>query len=58
MVNNTDQPWNDFDNQHLKIAQKRCGEIYKNSPCVKMFKKRTERDYSVICGKGTENEST
>ncbi len=51
MENRTDKAWNDFDNQHLAIAKKRCGEIYRKSPCVKLFRKRSESDYSVICGK-------
>lgn len=51
MINKTDKPWNDFDYQHLEIAKKRCGEIYPNSVCVKQFIKRTESDFSVICGK-------
>ncbi len=52
--NRTEFPWNDYDQQHLDTAKKRCGEIYKNSPCVVKFIKRTESDYSVICGKGKE----
>lgn len=42
--------FNEFDVKHVKIAMKRCGEIYKGSPCIKKFIKRTQRDYSVICG--------
>lgn len=51
MVNLTNLDWNDFDRQHLQVAKKRCGEIYKKSPCALEFRKRSERDYSVICGK-------
>lgn len=51
MINKTSDPWNDQDKQHLDIAKKRCGEIYKNSACVRTFIKRTTSDYSVICSK-------
>jgi hypothetical protein len=50
MQNKTKYPWNDFDRKELKYAQKRCGEIYKDSPCVKLFKKYDKNQYSVICG--------
>lgn len=51
IVNYTDLPWNSHDQKHLEIAQKRCGELYKNSKCLKEFRKRTSSDYSAICGK-------
>ncbi len=51
MENLTSDPWNQQDYDHLKVAKKRCGEIYKASPCVILFRKRTTSDYSVICGK-------
>lgn len=51
MINKTDKEWNEQDYNHLAIAKKRCGQIYKNSACVKKFIKRTETDYSVVCGK-------
>lgn len=48
--NRTSYDWNSFDSVSLRTAVKRCGEIYRNSPCVKRFIKRGERDYSVVCG--------
>jgi hypothetical protein len=54
-INKTNEFWNEMDYKHLSMAQKRCGEIYKNSPCLKLFIKRTvNRDYSAICGKELE----
>jgi len=50
IVNTTKFPWNDFDQQNLEYAQKRCSEIYPDAPCAKLFKKYGEQDYSVICG--------
>lgn len=51
LINVTPYPWNEFDTATLRIANKRCGELYPNSRCVKMFRKWGERDYSVICGR-------
>lgn len=51
IVNESKKPFNEQDKQTLARAYKRCGELYKDSPCVKLFIKRTERDYAVICGK-------
>ena len=51
MENRTEFDWNDYDRAHLTTAKKRCGEIYKSSPCLKLFIKRTPSDYSAICGK-------
>lgn len=49
--NVTKFPWNEEDKKTLVQAQKRCGELYPDAPCVKLFRKFGERDYSVICGK-------
>lgn len=43
--------WNDEDFKVYEKARIRCGEIYKESPCVKKFIKRDKQDYSVVCGK-------
>jgi len=43
--------WNKEDWKVYKIATKRCGELYKESQCVKRFIKKTDMDYSVVCGK-------
>lgn len=52
--NATKYPWNDFDQQSLNVAKVRCGELYKQSPCVKLFRKWDEKDYTVLCGKEKE----
>lgn len=51
MENRTEFDWNDYDRAHLTVAKKRCGEIYKKSYCLIQFIKRSESDYSAICGK-------
>lgn len=53
MENKTKFPWNDFDKASLRKAQDHCGTIYPSSPCVKLFRKYGERDYSVLCGRKT-----
>ena len=50
MTNISGYPWNDYDRSILKQAKKRCGEIYPDAPCVKLFRKWGKQDYSVICG--------
>lgn len=49
IVNRT-KSWNEQDKTTLETAQKRCGQIYPDSPCVKMFRKADEGIYSAICG--------
>lgn len=50
MQNVTKFPWNDHDRSILQQARKRCGELYQDAPCVKLFRKYGKQDYSVICG--------
>lgn len=50
MQNVSGFPWNEEDRKVLAQTKKRCGELYDDSPCVKLFRKWGERDYSVICG--------
>lgn len=52
MMNVTKYPWNDHDRQILTQTRKRCGELYPDAPCVKLFRKYGKQDYSVICGAG------
>lgn len=40
----------DMDLACYKTAKRRCGEIYKDSPCLKVFQKTGEMDYRAICG--------
>ena len=48
--NRTDE-WNDYDQQTYERALKRCGEIYKDSPCLKKFIKKDQMTYNAICGR-------
>jgi hypothetical protein len=50
LINQTKDPWNDFDMQILHKAEKRCPELYPDAPCVKKFYKRPEQSYWVVCG--------
>ena len=54
MQNVTKFHWNSYDRTILVQAQKRCGELYPGSICVKLFRKFGVQDYSVICGAGTK----
>lgn len=46
-----DQPLTEQELESLTHAQKRCKEIYKESPCLKSFEKRAEQTFWAICGK-------
>lgn len=48
-------PWNQHDQETLDGAKKRCGELYPDSPCVKLFRKYAFQSYSVICGEPDGN---
>lgn len=50
VVNTTKFPWNRHDEKTLSYANKRCGQVYKDAPCVTWFKKWGKQDYSVVCG--------
>lgn len=50
MQNVSGLAWNDYDRSILKQAKKRCGELYEDSPCVKLFRKFDFQAYTVICG--------
>jgi hypothetical protein len=54
MQNVSRYPWNAFDRSTLRQAKKRCGELYPDDPCVKLFRKYEKLSYSVICGKGSK----
>lgn len=51
LINDSGLSWNKYDYSVLQSAQKRCGEIYPDAPCVKKFYKKEEQNYWVVCGK-------
>jgi hypothetical protein len=51
IINKTFIPINQFDMRQLSRAQLRCRQLYKKSPCLKIFTKIGEQDYTAICGK-------
>ena len=58
IVNQTAFKWNKFDQQSLNTAKRRCKELYKKSPCVKIFYKVDKMDYKVVCGAQSSNTLT
>ena len=50
LYNLSKEPWNTFDKGQQKIATKRCGEIYKEAPCLSRFIKVEYHMYRAICG--------
>lgn len=51
LINLTQHPFNNTDLKHIVTAKSRCGQIYKDSPCLKKFIKREKKVYWAICGK-------
>lgn len=50
IINHT-KVWSDRDQATLESTKTRCQVYYKESPCVKVFIKKEEQLYNVICGK-------
>jgi hypothetical protein len=50
-IDNYTDTWDKVDQAHLDSAISRCPQIYEDAPCVKIFTKKEDRVYSVICGK-------
>ncbi len=50
LVNLSNIPWNFEDRQNQAIAQSRCGTIYPDAPCLKLFVKVEPLMYRAICG--------
>jgi hypothetical protein len=50
IVNTSGLPWVENDQKTLEHSKKRCGQIYFDSPCVKVFEKYNFQAYRVICG--------
>lgn len=48
--NNTPYPKNKVDVSQMQVAMNRCGQLYKNSPCLKTFTKTGIQDYKAVCG--------
>lgn len=54
IVNNTDT-WTARDQEVMKEAQKRCGELFPDAPCLKKIVKNAENSYRLHCGEPFEN---
>lgn len=50
VIDNRSASWNKQDQQTYEKAQKRCGEIYPEAPCLKMFRKKDDSTYNAVCG--------
>lgn len=51
IINKTNVPINERDNQALSTCKKHCSVYYKDAPCLKVFEKHQEQGYHCICGK-------
>lgn len=49
VINNTDN-WTEEDSIHMVAAIKRCPELYPESPCLKVFRKKEPLLYRATCG--------
>jgi hypothetical protein len=53
VVNKTTE-WNKQDQIALETAKNRCGQLFLNAPCLKMFRKVEEGIYTALCGAGKD----
>ena len=49
-VENYTNEWNEQDQKTFDGARLRCGELYPEAPCLKMFRKKDESTYNAVCG--------
>lgn len=50
ILENRTNTWTKQDHDNLMFSKKRCGEIYKDSPCLKFFRKKAKLTYHAVCG--------
>lgn len=55
IINDTDE-WNKIDQASYESAFLRCSQLYKHSPCLKVFRKLEENLYASICGSNRDND--
>lgn len=55
IVNHTDT-WTARDQQVMEEAQKRCGELFPDAPCLTKIVKRAEQSYRLHCGGKVEEK--
>lgn len=50
IIINLTPAWTTFDKQTLEHAKVRCGQLYPDAPCARVFTKKAELTYTVACG--------
>ena len=50
IINESNEPWNDKDQEVMERAANTCQERYEEIPCLKRFFKRAPQAYAAICG--------
>jgi hypothetical protein len=50
IVNTSGYTWTPHDSSVLDHAKVRCGEIWEDAPCLKVFYKKGQKNYAVVCG--------
>ena len=51
VLNISKEPFNKRDRENLSFSKKRCKKIFKDSPCLLKFMKKSELNYWACCGK-------
>lgn len=49
-VFNQTEEWTHFDQRTYQYAQRRCGELYLDAPCLTRFWKKGKMEYAAACG--------
>lgn len=49
-IENHTKEWNKQDQWTFDRAKVRCGELYPEAPCLKLFRKKDSMTYNAVCG--------
>lgn len=49
-IENHTKEWNKLDQATFARAEVRCGELYPEAPCLKLFRKKDKLTYQAVCG--------
>jgi hypothetical protein len=50
LENVSPEPWNAYDFDRMNYSVRRCGELYPDAPCLRLWRKYEHQQYTAICG--------
>jgi hypothetical protein len=55
-IENYTTTWNKQDQETFEHSKIRCGELYPEAPCLKMFRKKDDDTYNAVCGEKVKDK--